>query len=40
MPTDISVTTDGDLAVNTKPDAGMKLNEQKRMRAERMTQAK
>jgi len=38
--TDISVTTDGDLAVSTKLDAGKKLNQRKRMRAECTTPAK
>jgi len=36
----ISVTTDSNLAVNTKPDADKKLNQQKHMWAERTTQAK
>jgi len=40
MPTDISVSTDGALPVNTKPDAGKKMHQRKRMRAERASQAK
>ena len=40
LPTYISVSSDGSLPVNTKPDAGKKLNQRKRMRAERTTQAK
>ena len=38
-PTDISVSTDGALPVNTKPDAGKKLHQRKHMRAERTNQA-
>jgi len=40
MPTDISVSTDDALPVNTKPDAGKKMHQRKRMRAERASQAK
>jgi len=37
LPSDISSSTDGELTVNQKPGGGKKLNQRKRMRAERTT---